>query len=332
MAQRPTIRDVARVAGTSIGSVSNYLNNTTRVSVGTRKRIEDAIDALGFIPNSAVRVVLGARSHAIGFLTPDVPNPSLLEIQRGIEDVAIQAQDVVIVCNTDCDPAREAHYARTLSEMRVTGAIVMASSAAETHMRTLEASGAVVVLIDADPRRSHFPTINSDNVQGGRIAMEHLLERGHRDIVFVGGPGAEQAVKERLAGAKAAFVNAGLDPAAIRRVDARGGSFASRSAAAEEVLQMRPRPTAALCANDLIALAFQNVLLANHIRVPQDMALVGYDDIEAGQTAPVPLTTVHQSSYEQGKAAAELVLEIAAHGTATPRPTFPVELIVRQST
>lgn len=332
MAQRPTIRDVARAAQTSVGSISNYLNNTKQVSPETRKRIDAAISELGFIPNSAVRVVLGGRSHAIGFLIPDSANPFLSEVARGIEDVAIQARDVVITCNTAGDSDREVHYARALSEMRVTGAIVMATSTTEEHMHTLEVSGAAVVVVGAGSHGSQFHTIETDNVQGGLIATRHLIERGHRRIVFVGGPGADPAVEDRLSGARTAFEEAGLDPDTLLRVDAQGGSLTSRTAAAEAVLALEPRPTAAFCANDLIALALQTVLLRAGVRIPDEFALIGFDDIEQAESALVPLTTVRQPAYEVGKAAAELVLEIAKHRSPRRHATLPVELIVRSTT
>jgi LacI family transcriptional regulator len=332
MAERPTIRDVAKAANTSVGSISNYLNNTKRVSENTRERIDRAIDELGFIPNSAVRVVLGGRSHAIGFIIPDAGNPFLTEVARGIEDVAIDARNVVIICNTASDPNREAHYARALSEMRVVGAIVMALSTTEAHMRTLEASGAAVVVLGASAQGSRFPTVGTDNEQGGFLATQHLLERGHRDIAFIGGPGADQAIQDRLAGSRRAFAEAGVDPEKIRRVDAHGGTLSSRMAAAEEVLSLQPRPTAAVCANDLIALALETVLLREDVSVPEEFALVGYDDIEAAETAPVPLTTVRQPKYELGRAAAELVLELAAGVTPQHHNVFPAELIIRSST
>ena len=331
MADRPTIRDVARVANTSVGSISNYLNNTKHVSDDTRERIDRAIDELGFIPNSAVRVVLGGRSHAIGFIHPDSANPALIEVARGIEDIAVDSNNVVITCNTASDPEREGRYARALSEMRVLGAVVMSIGTTSAHMRLLEASGAAVVVLGASSSGSDFPTIESNNVQGGYLAMRHLLERGHRDVAFIGGPGADQAIEDRLAGARRAFDEFGLEPDAIRRADATGGTLASRMAAAEVVLGMLPRPTAAFCANDMIALALQTVLLRENIAVPEEFGVVGYDDIEAAETAPVPLTTIRQASYEIGRAAAELVLELAAGMMPRPRDAFPVELVVRNS-
>ncbi|MBO9627075.1 MAG: LacI family DNA-binding transcriptional regulator, partial [Microbacterium sp.] len=139
MTRRATIREVARLAEVSLGTISNYLNNNKPIAPETRDRIESAIDQLGFIPNAGVRVMRGGRSHAIAFLIPDSGNPFLVEVARGIEDVAIGARHVVVTCNTDGDREREDHYARVLSEMRVVGAVAMAMSAGETALRRLEA-------------------------------------------------------------------------------------------------------------------------------------------------------------------------------------------------
>lgn len=333
MARRATIREVARLADVSLGTVSNYLNDNKPIAPETRERIESAIDQLGFIPNAGVRVMRGGRSHAIAFLIPDSGNPFLVEVSRGIEDVAIAARHVVVTCNTDGDAEREEHYARVLSEMRVVGAVVMAMSAGETALRRLEASGAPVVVLGSGTHGFGFPGIDVENTHGGYLAMKHLLTLGHRDIIFVGGPGAEPQIDDRHLGCLRAFDEFGIDRSRLRRINAEGNTTLARREMAERILGELPQVTAAFCANDLIALTVQSVLLQHGVSVPGDFSLVGYDDIPGAELAPVPLTTVRQPQYELGRAAAELVLALAAgDSTAGHVRSFEPELVVRSST
>jgi LacI family transcriptional regulator len=327
-----TIRDVAQLAQVSLGSISNYLTDKKPVSPKARARIESAIAELGFIPNDAARIMRGARSHAIGFVIPDAGNPFLTEVARGIEDVAIRSGYVVVSCNTDGDRGREDHYAQALSEMRVVGAVVMAMSTSESHLRKLEASGAVVVIAGSGHRDSGFPTVEVDNVHGGYVAMKHLLDRGHRTIVFFGGPGAEPQIDDRYAGCVRAIVEAGLDPAILTRLDANGNSTAARVTAAESVADLIPGVTAAVCANDLLALALEATLIRRGISIPSQFAIVGYDDIDTAELAPIPLTTVRQPQYDLGRVAAQLVLDLADGNETAAIESFVPELVIRATT
>ena len=332
MAGGATIRDVAQLAQVSLGSISNYLTDKKPVSPKVRDRIESAIAELGFIPNDAARIMRGARSHAIGFVIPDAGNPFLTEVARGIEDVAIRSGYVVVSCNTDGDRSREDHYAQALSEMRVVGAVVMAMSTSESHLRKLEASGAVVVIAGSGHHDSGFPTVEVDNVHGGYLAMKHLIERGHRRVVFFGGPGAEPQIDDRYAGCVMAIVEAGLDPANLTRLDARGNSTAARVTGAENVADLIPEVTAAVCANDLLALALEATLIRRGIAIPEQFAIVGYDDIDTAELAPVPLTTIRQPQYDLGRVAAQLVLDLADGNEGAEIESFVPELVIRSTT
>ncbi|AQX78937.1 hypothetical protein BWO91_02020 [Plantibacter flavus] len=308
MAAQSTIRDVARVAGVSIGTMSNYLNGTKPLAESTRKRIDAAIEELQFVPNVAVRVMRGGRSHVIAFIVPDSGNPFFLEVARGIEDVAIAHGHVVVSCNTEGDLERERHYAKALSEMRVSAVIAVASTTNENLLHTLQQSGVRVVTLGSHLPDHPYPAIDVDDYRGGVLAMEHLLERGHRQVAFLGAPEAETQIHERFAGCCAAYKAAGLDPDGILRVDAASNSPRARSAAARAILDRTPRPIAVVCANDVIALALETEALRSGLRIPGEVAIIGYDDIEGAEIAPVSLTTVHQPRYELGHLAAELAL------------------------
>lgn len=333
MAQKPTIRDVARVADVSLGTISNYLNGTKGVSAKTAAAIDAAVAELGFIPNSGARVMRGARSHALGFIIPDTTNPFFIEVARGIEEVAFRAGHVVVTCNTLGDPDREDHYARSLSEMRVMGAIVTGTTATESHLELLASSGAALVVLGVPALNPHMSTVSVDDRLGGRLAMTHLVELGHRDIALVGGPAALAQVSERFDGARSAWTElTGLDVGRLRRVDALGSTPATRMAAADLIAALDPVPTAVLCANDVIALAVSARLAQLGFDVPGDVSVVGYDDVDGAQLAAIPLTTVRQPQYEIGHAAAELLLELASGVDEIRHIEFEPELVVRATT
>jgi LacI family transcriptional regulator len=162
------------------------------------------------------------------------------------------------------------------------------------------------------PRDSTFSSVDVDDRMGGRLAMRHLVERGYQRLLFFGGPAAGPQIKGRSAGYADELMAAGRDPAELLRLDAASGSPSDRSSAARAILDLPQRPDAVLCANDLLALALEAEAIRAGIRIPDDLAIVGYDDIEGARTAPIPLTTVHAPAYEIGRRAARLAFADAA--------------------
>ncbi|MFJ6651498.1 LacI family DNA-binding transcriptional regulator [Microbacterium sp. NPDC091313] len=330
MPQSATIRDVAERARVSVGTVSNYLNETKPIAPATADRIRQAISDLRFIPNTAVRIVRGARNHAIGLLIPDPSNPFFNELARGIEEVTFPEGLLVMACNTKGDPDREEYYAQALAEMRVLGVIATATNG-DAYLDRLRDSGAAVVVLGSARSETEHSLIRIDEFAGGYAATEHLISRGHENIVLVGGPAGMAQITERFAGAAAAMEAAGLDPHRLSRVDTASGATVDRMAAAERIRSLSPRPTAAFCANDVIALAIEASLLQLGLRVPEDLAIVGYDDIDGAALAPVPLTTMRQPQFEMGEVAANIVLKLARHGESPSDVTFVPSLVVRAS-
>lgn len=325
-----TIRDVAKLAQVSLGTMSNYLNDNKPVAKPTRDRIEEAIHELEFVPNSAVRTLHGHRSHVLAFIVPDGTNPFFREVARGIEDVAVEQSHVVVVCNTESgDPARERHYATALAEMRVRAAIAVASPTSDKLLTKLARTGAQAVILGAT-KSEQFSSVAVDDRLGGRLAMEHLLSIGRSNVALLGGVGAAPQIRDRLAGYLDAMVAAGLDPATLRRVDATSGSVTERSRAARTLLDLADAPDGVVCANDMLALALETEAMRAGVRVPHDIAIVGYDDIESAEAAPIPLTSIAQPQYEIGRRAAELAF---ADITAEPEfVQFEPVLIARAST
>lgn len=333
MADTVTIRDVARRAEVSVGTVSNYLNRNKRITPGTTARIEQAISDLGFIPNVAVRVMRGRRSPVLGFVVPDATNPFFTEIGRGVEDVAFIAGLVVVTCNTHGDEERERHYMQALTEMRVAGVLVTPMSPFDDQLDKFAESGGTVVLIDEPPRTSNFSSISVDDLTGAEMAVSHLLDLGHRDILFVGGPAGPRQITDRYTGALKAIQARADEGLTLRRFDASGTTTEARGAVADHILQEPNRPTAVFCANDLIALAVQGALQRRGLTIPDDIAIIGYDDIPSAQLASPPLSSVRQPQYDLGRQAAELVLREAAGSSSVRQHTvLQTELVAREST
>lgn len=322
-----TIRDVAKRAGVSVGTVSNLLSGRKHVVTETRRRIEAAIRDLGYVPNSGARVMQGARSHSVALLVPDSTNPFFADVVRGIEDVAFDEQHVVIVCNTEGDPAREAHYARALAEMRVRGVIAVASATGDAVLSRLSEAGAEVVRLGrAD--QSQIPSVGVDDETGGWLAGSHLVSLGHTRLCFIGGPGAEPQIEGRLAGFRRAI--AGHVGVSLERADVPGSSTSARLEGARQIIARLALPAGVFCANDQIAAAVESVAIQAGLSIPEDLAVVGYDDTEVAKVAAIPLTTIRQPSFEIGREAGRLAMGGRRQGGFHIQ--FTPELVQREST
>lgn len=329
-----TIRDVANHAGVSAATISNYINNTKPISPKTRRKVEAAIAELNFVPNNASRVMRGGRNSAIGFVVPDLPDPFFAEVARGLEDAARSLGFVLVACNTYGDLDIERQYVTALAEMRVEGVVVLPASGKSkpTHFSQLRSTGATLVLLGAVQGEADSCSVSFNDEKGGQIAMEHLLSLGHRNIVLVGGPGGEREIAARFAGAEKAYVAAGLDPADLRRIESKGTSIAARAEVGTRIASLSSRPTAIFCASDSLALAAQGAMMRLGLRVPHDVAIVGYNDIDQTQEGPVPISTVHVPKYEMGRTAAHMLMREAEPGHVHEHVVFEPTLVARSST
>lgn len=333
MPQQPTIRNVAAHAGVSIGTISNYLNGTKTVSPATGARIDAAIESTGFVFNRAVRTLRGNRTRTLGLLVPDAGNPHFTEIARGVEDVARSRGYVLVYCDTAGESDREAAYLLNLAEMRAGGVILSSTQVQLPDLSSLQRLGTPIVILGDENTPRITSTVVTDARRSGDLAMGHLLSLGHRDVLFAGGPGGNEVLDARFAGAHDALERAGLPHSVLRRVDAVGRTVIERSALGELVIAMSPRPTAVLAGNDLVAIAMMNRLIRAGWRMPGDLSIVGFDDINDAQLAAVPLTTVRQPAYAIGQAAARLLFHQIDEPGDQPRSTaFAAELVVREST
>ena len=330
-----SIRDVARRAGVSLGTVSNVLNRPDQVSAGSRERVLAAIAELGFVRNESARQLRAGTSRTLGLVVLDIANPFFTDVARGVEDVANEAGLAVILCNSDDLPAKEAAYLDLLAEQRVQGVLITPTAEISPHLAALRRRGTPVVLLD---RRAPGPgqcAVTVDDVLGGRLAAEHLLERGHRRIAFVGGSSGLPQVEERHAGVVAAVREAfgGEDALTVHSPEKLTVAAGREAAAAMLGTPADHRPTAVVCANDLLALGVLQELVRHGVRVPEECAVVGYDDIDFAAAAAVPLTSVRKPRQELGRRAAQLLLDEAARGAdhVHEQLVFEPTLVVRES-
>ncbi|MBC6458840.1 LacI family DNA-binding transcriptional regulator [Actinomadura sp. HBU206391] len=329
-----SIREVAKRAGVSVGTVSNVLNRPDLVAEETRVRVLSAIDELGFVRNeSARRLRQGppARSRAFGVLIEDVANPYYTDVAQGAES-ALNAEGVdVIWCTSNGSADKEHRALELLVEQRVAGVLITPIGLGDDRLARLHAQGMAVVVLDRHQHPADVCSARVDHVAGGEIAVDHLLRLGHDRIAFVtGGPDSDPA-RERRDGAVRALARAG-GRELVSVVEATMTATAGQQAA-RRLLDMAPAPSAVFCANDLLAIGVINELLRYGVKVPEEIAVIGYDDIELAATAAVPLTTVRQPRHELGRAGARLALAEAREGVdhRHRHVVLTPELIIRNS-
>lgn len=330
-----SVKDVATLAGVSLGTVSNVLNRPDRVSEPTRRRVNDAMAQLGFVRNESARQLRAGQSRTIAYVVLDAANPFFTDVALGVEDVAEAADFSVYLCNSHQEPSREASYLERLEQQRVLGVLVTPVDPDDPRLDELPSRGTHVVLVDRTrPGNTHCSVAVDDHL-GGRLALDHLIELGHRRIAFVGGPQHIGQVRDRHEGALASIAAAGLPPDTLVDVwtDALTVDEGRTAGARIAGLPASGRPTAAFCANDLVALGVLQGCVALGVSVPDDLAVVGYDDIEFAAAAAVPLTSVRQPRRELGRAAARLLLDESVNPDHEHQQLeFMPELVARAST
>lgn len=328
------VKDVAAAAGVSLGTVSNVLNRPERVSEATRRKVEDAMRSLGFVRNESARQLRAGVSSTIAYVMLDATNPFFTDVAHGIEQAAEQRDLSLFLCNSNNQASRELAYLTRLQQQRVQGVLITPVDPTSPHLDDL-AQGTPLVIVDRVGNIRTHCSVAVDDVLGGRLAVEHLLELGHRRIAFVGGPFALGQVRDRLAGARQALDEAGLDPDTLVVVDVAGLTVAEGRVAGQRIAGMAQatRPSAAFCGNDLVALGLLQQCVALGLRVPDDLAIVGYDDIDFAAAAAVPLTSVRQPRRELGRRAAELLFdEVLAPDHQHQQVLFTPNLVARAST
>ena len=332
--RRASVKDVAAAAGVSLGTVSNVLNRPDRVSAPTRTRVERAMADLGFVRNESARQLRAGQSHMLAYVMLDVTNPFFTDVAQGIERTAQERGLSLFLCTSSNDTDREIAHLQQLRQQRVQGILVTPTDPYSPLLDEI-ARHTPLVLVDRTRDDESLCAAAAEDVEGGRLAVEHLVDRGHTRVAYIGGPRSLGQVREREEGARLAWREAGLPPEDLVEITTESLGFADGRAAGERLsgIPTRRRPTAAFCANDLVALGLlQHVMLVGQ-RVPEDLAIVGFDDIDFAAAAAVPLTSVRQPRHELGRAAAELLLDEAENPDHEHRQiSFTPELVARAST
>ena len=334
MNRSASIKDVANHASVAVGTVSNVLNYPDRVSQRTKDRVLKAIDELGFVRNDAARQLRAGHSRTIGLIVLDVGNPFFTSVVRAAEDAAALLGSAVLLGDSGHDAAREANYIDLFQEQRVQGLLISPVGDVTERLDLLRERGVPTVLVDRLADEEKFSSVAVDDDAGGYLAARHLLDTGRRRLAFVGGPTSIRQVADRAQGAQRAVKE---EPGATLEVLESEGQTVLAGRSVGDSLVERGRdglPDGIFCANDLLALGVMQSLTMTHtFRIPQDVALIGYDDIDFAVSAVVPLSSIRQPTEALGRTAIELLSEEVESQSPTHRSViFTPELVVRQST
>ena len=326
-----TISQVAKKANVSRATVSHVINNTRYVSEGTRQRVEQAITELGYRPNILARSLRLGQTHTLGLILPDSSNTFFAEIGRGIEIAAFESGYNIILCNSDEDPQKENLYIDVLSKKQVDGIIFVSTCSQGDAFQSLNKLQIPIVLLDRKVTGLALDTVLTDHKAGGLIATNHLISLGHRRIGCIAGPSSTNPSAQRLVGYEQALSEAGIpvDESLIR-----SGDFHALSGRVmgNDLLSMDDAPTAIFACNDMMAIGVLRAASEKGMCVPDDLALIGFDDIELGSFTNPPLTTIAQSKLELGSKAIQFLIQRIKNPQCDAQyAMLPVSLILRDS-
>ncbi len=329
-----SIKDVARHAHVSPGTVSNVLNRPERVAPATRARVEEAIRELGFVRHGSASTLRAGHSRTIGLSVIDIGNPFFTDVAAGVEDVASDLGYAVILGNSAGSRAKEERNLLVLAEQRVRGVLITPSDDDPHRLDALRDRDISVVLVDHPAHRVDQCSVAVNDRAGGHMAIKHLLERDPGALAYVSGPLTIRQCVERRNGAEQALRESGRDPAsALQIIEMSGMTARQGQQAAEKLVHGGRIPEAVFCANDLLALGVLRGLLQAGVDVPGDVALIGYDDIDFAAASTVSLSSIRQPTYKLGRLATELLLDECDNPDthAHQQIMFQPELVVRES-
>lgn len=324
-----TIKDVARRAGVAPSTVSNYLTGNARVSPPTAERIQEAIEALGYIPNMAARSLRINQTRTFGLIVPDISNPFFSEIVRTIGHVSQRMEYALILCDSGGDGEREKALLANLLSQRVDGILMIHTGRRSDYAELAQKAARPIVFVDREVRG--WRSVVTDNVAGGRLAARHLLGLGHERIGILAGNTHVRNVQERLEGFIGEVNAHGLSVDSSYIIS--GDQTLETGREVDFLLKLRQPPTAIFATNDIIALGAWRKLVEMGVRIPEDISLIGYDNIEMTEITVPALTTIGQDKHEMGRQAVLALLDAIATKRVTGTTThIAPQLIVRHST
>lgn len=337
MAARPvSIHDIARAAGVSHATVSRALRDSPLISAEVRGNIQRLAAEMGYTPNAVAQSLKGQRSNTIGLVVTSIADPFYGRLARGVDEVAKRAGLDVFLGVSYNDEAAELAVIRSFQRRRVDGIITASSRLTDPSLDKLGQLGVPVVLVNqhADVTRHPFHSVQVDNAAGARLAVQHLLELGHSAIAYLGAPNRPRSNRQREQGYRAALAAAGIavQDGFVQQAAPERRSYADDVADGQSLMlaALRTGITAAFCFNDMYAVGALLACRELGIRVPGQVSIVGFDDIELAQYVTPPLTTVHQPKLRLGQLGMELLLDLMEGRPATDQ-LVPVELVARCS-
>ena len=327
-----TIKDIAKELGISASTVSRALSDSPLVNAETKRSILQVAERLGYQRNELARALVLGSSGAVGLLVPDITNPFFSDIARGVGAIADKIGVGVILCNTDGRIDREVNYVRLMRRKRVDGLLLCSTTIEAPYLRELALSRIPFILVSRLSSQRDVPYVITDDHAGAKLAVEHLVDLGHRHIGFIGGPENVQASRDRME----AYLNVLRNNGLATRPDWKcyaGFTQAAGRKAAQRMLSLSDRPTAIFAANDVTALGVLEVAEGLGLRIPADLSLVGYDDISYASLPRIQLTTVAQPAVEMGQIAANWLFEALANpGIPKLQRILTPRLVVRSTT
>jgi LacI family transcriptional regulator len=328
----PTMKEVARIANVSVQTVSAVINEKPGITAETRLRVMAIVQELDYRPFSVAQSLRTRQTKTIALLISNISNPVFATIASVAEDFAYQAGYSLVVYNTHDDVEREARYLRMASERWVEGLIFVAAQDNIERMNALESAGIPAVAIDRLPESYSGPVVTLDNREAGRLAAQHLLDLGHSQIAHISGPLRLRLARERLDGFRTTLEEQGHSLAAL--VGGEGNwECEDGYVAMQELLATKPLPSGVFCANDRMAIGAIRAIIEAGLRVPEDISVIGLDDLEVAPYQNPPLTTVRQSLTTLATRAVQLLLEIMAEREPVETQiVLAPTLVVRQST
>jgi DNA-binding LacI/PurR family transcriptional regulator len=329
-----TIRDVANRAGVSTATVSRVLAGIGNPRPATAQRVIDAAAALDYRPSGVARSLRMKQTQTLGLIVTDIQNPFFPELVQAADTAARGLGYSILLGSAAYDEHRAMHYLRLMVDRRVDGLIIASSQVSDESLKWLLSSPVPAVIVNAEAGDLPVPIVTSDNAEGARLAVGHLVELGHHRIGFVRGPASYTADAPRAEGFRAACREAGLPPEATPEVMG-DGLFEGGERAVSALLAAAPDLTAIACYNDITAIGVLRALRAARIRVPEQISVIGIDDIAAASWVVPALTTVAQQKAEMGRLAVERLVDILAAPNEPPEPVttrLPMVLRVREST
>jgi LacI family transcriptional regulator len=334
--ERMDIRTIARAANVSIATVSRTINHIPTVNPKIAKRVWEVIGELDYFPNTQARALVSGRSRLLGLIVSEITNPFFPELIQGFEDIAVEHGYEILVSSTNHDPKRMSHCIRRMLERKVDGVAIMTFGIEEPLLDQLAKRKVPLVFIDVGPKRSGISLLKVDYLHGILQGVQHLAALGHTDIAFISGPATLHSAQSRLSAFSTSLKECGItpDPEWITEGNhtMEGGIAATERLLAANATRM---PTAIMCSNDMTAIGVLHKLYRAGLRVPDDISVIGFDDIHIAEVTIPPLTTVQMSRFELARAAvAALRAHIEDANDPVPKRDYRIQtdLVVRKST